>query len=169
MPINNYALVIIWEGREMPTPMITEIANVLVSNGVATPELLTMKQLDSDELAKAIINHSIVKKAVVDNDIPEKDHVKEAVMFIGKRFESTLANANGNYVPFALSLSNALREAKNTLSFNSLSPNHANERAIVNAVEIIATKKDTISTTLARKYHFNQKVVDVIAQIYKSV
>lgn len=169
MPINNYALIILWEGREMPDTLVTEIANVMVSNGVSTPELLTVKQMDSDEIAKALINHSVATKPLVKENAPEKDAVKEAVIYIGKRFEATLANANGNYVPFALSLSNALREAKNTLSFNSLSPNHVDERAIVNAVEILATKKDTIPTTLARKYHFNQKVVNVIAQIYKSI
>ena len=165
----NNAVVLIWQGDKLPDYLATKIAEVLITNGVCIPEMLTVKVLDEDAVTNALLNKvsvssniTVVKTA---NELAEE--VKQAVVYIGKRFEGSLKGTNGpigNIAAFAIELSNAVAVARRNTSFIGVGTSDE----LLTAIEILSTTNAVIPSPLAKKYHFTQNVVDIIKKVYHS-
>lgn len=169
---NKNAVVLLWTGNDLPDYLVEKLAELLTTSGICVPELLKARVYDqqgiNDALIRDLSKEDIIPQVFVGENQENKtaDVIKNAVIYIGKRFEATLMNAKGNYIPFALSLDEAVREARTTASFNILSPELMENRALLEAIEALATKKAMIPTNFAKKYHVTQTVVDIVAQVY---
>ena len=164
----NNALVLLWKGDQLPDYLAKKVAEVLTTSGVCIPEMLTIKVLDEDAVTNAVIRNvydSGNVKVVKTED--EAEAVKQAVIYIGKRFEGSLKGTNGpigNITSFAIELSNAVAIARCNTSFIGVGT--ADE--LLTAIEILSTTNAVVPASLAKKYHFTQNVVDVIKKIYHS-
>lgn len=158
----NNALIILWNGNKIPDYLVEKIGEILITNGICIPEMLTIKYKDEDAISNAILKDVTSDVNAFTDDVEEA--LKNAIIYIGKRFEASLTNTNGNLTKFALELSVAVGIARQRISFNGI--NTGDE--ILNAVEIISTTRAIIPKSLAKKYHFNQDVVDVITNVYKN-
>ena len=162
--MSNNALVLLWKGQNLSDNLIKKIAEVLLTNEVCIPEMLTIKYKDEESVANALIRDCVFMSQDIDEENPDRalEAVKQAVIYIGTRFRSTLSVPNGDLTAFTIELSLAFRDEKNMEEIES------STHALYNAVEIIATKKAIIPHTLARKYHLTQKVCDIIKKIYNA-
>lgn len=167
MKVNN-ALVLLWEGNQLPDYLVKKVAEVLIVNGICIPEMLTVKLLDEDAVTKAILRDA--SKVAVDTTVkPDRnlaEAVKQAVIYIGKRFEDSLKDTNGHEhnLVFAINLSNAVTTARRNMSFIGVGTNDE----LLTAIEILSTTNAVIPASLAKKYHFTQDVVNVIKEVYRS-
>lgn len=164
----NNALVLIWKGDQLPDYLVNKVAEVLIANKVCIPEMLTIKVLDEEAVTNALLNRVSTDNVTVvktENDLAEA--VKQAVIYIGKRFEASLTGTNGpigNVAAFAIELSNAVSTAMRNTSFIGVGSNDE----LLTAIEILSTTNAVIPPSLAKKYHFTQNVVDVIKKVYQS-
>lgn len=165
----NNALVLLWKGDQLPDYLVKKVAELLITNGICTPEMLTIKVLDEEAVTKAVIKDIDCavagSTATVDHNLAEA--VKQAVVYIGKRFEASLKGTNGpigNIALFAIELSNAVATARRNTSFIGVGTNDE----LLTAIEILSTINAVIPSSLAKKYHFTQNVVDVIKKVYDS-
>lgn len=163
------ALVLLWTGNPIDVNTINSLKDVLVKDGVTIPELLTIVSKDDEGIAESMIrdNGEYALKIKINNDKNTEDAVNNAVVYIGERFKDSLAVAKKNIGQFTLELCSALQKEKYPWIIEGFIPSpteHA--KALLNAVEIIATKKASIPLSLAKKYNITQKVIDVIIQIY---
>lgn len=162
--MSNNALILLWKGQNLPDNLIKKIAEVLLTNQVCIPEMLTIKYKDEESVANALIRDCNTTATIITPENGVSEAVKQAVIYIGTRFEKTLNVPNGDLTAFTIELSLAFRDEKGVISFEDANPT----RELYNAVEIIATEKAVIPRTLARKYHFTQKVCDIIKKIYNA-
>lgn len=165
----NNALVLLWKGDQLPDYLVKKVAEVLLTNSICTPEMLTIKVLDEDAVTNALIRNACVSDniTVARNNEDLMEAVKQSVIYIGKRFEASLKGTNGpigNIALFAIELSNAVSTAKRNTSFIGVGTNDE----LLTAVEILSTTAAVIPASLAKKYHFTQNVVDVIKKVYHS-
>lgn len=166
---NKNAIVIVWEGKEIPDQLTTEICRMLFDNKITYPEMLTCRVYDAKGISDAIIRDiTVTEEKTTFSDESAEEAVKKAIVFIGERFEASLADTKNSWV-FAFELRNAVCDARRNIGFNILSGEHSANKALLNAVEIIATKDAMISASFAKKYHITQVVVDIIKNVYESV
>jgi hypothetical protein len=153
----KHALVMLWTGNSISDETIKQVATTLVQSKVTIPELLTCVYKDEVGIADSIVNIPVSGF--------KEEAVKQSVIYIGKRFNNALTNTNGDLSTFAAQLSNACTIDK----LNSQWNNCSDESELLKAVEIISTTDSIIPQTLARQYHFSQRVVSIIKQVYANV
>lgn len=164
--MKNNALILLWKGENLPDYLVKKIAEILTTNGICIPEMLTIKYKDEDGVTNALLrdtNSTICVKK--ESDVSEA--IRNAVIYISKRFEASLKGTNGpvgNIAMFALELSSAVTAARHNMSFIGVGTNDE----LLTAIEILSTSTAVIPASLAKKYHFNQNVVDVIKKVYNS-
>jgi hypothetical protein len=148
----NNAIVITYIGVFPSDNIIKSLAEVLVQSGVTIPEMINITTKDESAIANALLRDVEVM------DTNSNDAKTSAIVYIGKRFDDTLAGSNGNHIPFAMALLHGIAEAKR---------NHTEEGvSLINAVEIIA-KMDKVPK-IARMYHITNDVIKVIREIYQN-
>ena len=153
------AIVIVWQGKEVPEDIMARMIAIMADCGAAIPEMVTAKQFDADGLAKCIggcINidtTGILNK----NDL---DPIYNSIVFIGTYYKECIANPSA----FALQLSADL----STERYKRATGKPAND-ALMNAVEILATK--TISTNkysaVLTEYGMKKNILEVIHTAYR--
>lgn len=147
---SNNALIITWIGEPASDGVVQAIAEVLVNN-VTIPELLTIVKKDEDAIATALLKSSEESATVTSTDAKTS-----AIIYIGKRFESTLCSTGGDYIPFAMALLKAIADAKRQ---------HTEEGvALVNAIKIVV-EMDRMPK-IANMYHITKGAIEVIKQVY---
>lgn len=166
---NKNALVILWTGNDMPDYLVEKIAETMTTSGITVPELMKIIYKDQEGLAQCLVREangvSTVKFDVADNDLAKA--IEQAVIYIGKRFEVSLASAKGNLIPFAIELQSALSKARSNIGFNILNmSSDTDDKALIKAVELLSTIPAVIPASLAKKYHITKGVCDVIKQIH---
>ena len=165
--MKNNALILMWNGNSLPDYLIGKIAEILTTNNVCIPEMLTIKLKDEEAIAKALIRDSSTIQISQPKNEDVSEAVKSAVVYIGTRFADSLRMANGaasNMVTFAVELTNAVISAKRNISFVGVGSNDE----LLTAIEILSTTNAIIPSSLAKKYHFSQNVVNVIKKVYQS-
>jgi len=167
----NNALVLLWKGENLPDYLVKKVAEILITNGVCMPEMLTIKYKDENSVADALLRDTLLRDVnvmTVQKDVDEvAEAVKQAVIYIGRRFENSLTGANGpigNIATFAIELSNAVSTAKRNMSFIGV----GSKDELLTAIKILSETKAVIPSSLAKKYHFTQNVVDVIKKVYNA-
>lgn len=154
--MKNNALVLLWKGEDLPDYLVKKIAEILITNGICIPEMLTIKYTDETTLSNILINTANEKPS----DIASAEAIKNSVIYIGERFKQYLGTANLSM--FTLELADAVSYAKRKMSFVGI----GSEDELLTAIKILSTLKGTIPHSLVRKYHFTQEVVDVIKNVY---
>lgn len=164
MKRNNkkHALVFLWSGAQPSNEIIEAIADVLITRGMCIPELLTAIYKDENGIANDILHTTTLQKHSEKDEIAEA--VKNAVVYIGKRFENALTNEN--LTAFVVELANSVQLAKRDLDFKSIASSGIE---LLNAIEIISTANAIIPVTLAKKYHFTDEVVKIIKEVYHKI
>lgn len=165
---NKNALVLLWTGNEMPEDMVMLIKDILIKNGITIPEYLVAVYKDAEGIANSLVKEadgiSTFRIDIADNQVAEA--LKQAIIFIGTRFEASLINAKGNNLAqFTLELHTAVQSAHNNIGFNPYGGSEQ-ERALVKAVKLISTTSAVIPSSLARKYHITKQVCDVIKLVH---
>lgn len=169
MKQNNNALIVLWKGDAIPDYLVQKIAEVLTLNGVCTPEMLTIKYKDEEGIANALlrdIKTYPTLQATIGN-LTAAESVKQAVIYIGTRFENSLTGTNGNLAAFALELSVAVNMAKSKVVIEATEMSDDPYKRLIKAIDILSTTNAVIPANLAKKYHFTQNVVEVIKRVYK--
>lgn len=152
---SNNAIIITWIGNNPTDDIITAIADVLVNNRIAIPEMITITTKDENGVANALLRDVDSKNDSTSNI---NDARTAAIILIGKRFEDTLTGTSGDYIPFTMALLHGIAEAKKK---------HTEEGvALINAITIIA-EMDRIPK-IARMYHITNEVIRIIRQVYKN-
>lgn len=163
------AIVILYTGDELPDYVAGKIVEQLATSGVTIPEMVKLIYKDEQEITNVMIKEHPVEAIKVEEHKESTDYlaeaIKQAVVYIGKRFEGSLTNTNGNYIAFAMQLAEALSEERINGSFNILSP--GDKTPLHTAVEVLSKNEYVIPKPLARKYHFTQQVIETIKIIYK--
>lgn len=163
--MKNNALILLWKGNAIPDYLVQKIAEVLTTNSICIPEMLTVCYKDENAISNALLNTSNPTIDFCKTEIETDEAVMNAVIYIGKRFEASLPRNNGSLTQFAIELAEAVAKAKQRISFNGTDSSDE----ILTAVEIIATKNAVIPAFLAKKYKFTTHVVDVIKKIYEKL
>lgn len=163
MKVNNHALILLWRGKDLPKHLIEKIGEVLTINGVTVPELLKATYMDQEGIAEALVRDS--GKIIFDISDAE-DNISNAsnnaIIYIGKRYKELLSNKQ--YLAFALTLSGDVNKANIDASFNVENISE-NDKALLNAVEILATT-NLGNTEIAKKYNVSKQVLNIITQVY---
>lgn len=165
--MSNNALVLQWKGELLPDYLTQKIAELLIINRICIPEMLTIKYIDEEGIAKILIRDTAQSTVVVKNTSDDEEAIKNAVIYIGERFKDTLISANkhGDVLLFAIELLDAAIVAKRGISFTGVGSNNE----LLTAIKILSETTGVIPTALAKKYHFSQKIVDVIKEVYNKV
>lgn len=159
--VPTHAIVIIWNGNEPTSDVISAIGQVLVDHNVCIPECMQLTYKDcagiEDSLLKDVIN-------VQHAESQDEKAIKNAVIYIGERFKDSLSSTNRELFMFAAEIINDYRNEKRAASFTGV----GSRSELCTAVEIIATTEGIIPTHLARKYHFDNRVIKIIKNAYKT-
>ena len=167
MSTTNHALIILWNGKDMPDHVVTEIVQYMHSAGVCIPELTKAIYKDQKGIVDSIIRD--VDKTCLKVDIQEDEQqeaIKQSVIYIGERFSKYLkGTVRPNVLNFAMAITEAVSKARVNVGANPSAENEY-DKALLNAVEIIATARDRIPASVARKYNITTNIVSVISQVY---
>lgn len=163
--MNSHALVIMWNGDDLPDYISQKIGEMLIVNNISKAENVTVVYKDANGIASSLLRD--LTNLRQDNDADATaEAIRNAAIYIGKRFEASLTSTNsiGNLTTFAIELSNAVTLARRSLSFTSV----GSSDELLSAIEILSTKEGTIPSAIARKYHITQNVINVIKKVYNS-
>lgn len=153
------ALVIVWQGKEVPEEIVAEIIATMTQCKATIPEMVTAKQFDADGLAKCIGGYINIDTSGILNK-KDLDPIYNSIVFIGTYYKECIANSNA----FALQLSADL----STERYKRATGKPAND-ALMNAVEILATK--TINTNkysdVLTEYGMKKNILEVIHTAYR--
>lgn len=150
----NNAILILYSGNEMPDILVEKMVGMIVQHGVAVPENITVVVKDADAIAKALIRENCEHISFVENRISEDEAIKNAAVYIGTTFESSIRNT----AMFAIELSCAVNKA-------SIANKESN---LLKAIEILSTKSGVLPKAIARKYHFTSEILNVIKKVYNT-
>lgn len=151
------AIVIVWQGKEVPEDVIARMIAIMADCGAVIPEMVTAKQFDADGLAKCIGGCiSIDTTGILNKE--DLDPIINAIVFIGTKYKEYVANNSA----FALRLSSDLADEK----YKRATGKPVDE-ALLTAVEILATK--TVSSKYApflNEYGMKKSTLEVIHTAY---
>lgn len=161
------ALILLWNGEELPDYLAGKIAEILFLNKICIPEMLTIKYKDTDGVANALLRDTEAKKIHFDQPSDEltKEALRQSVVYIGELFKKELSSTNGkvDVVDFTIKLYNKVAAEKK----KSLWHNDA-ETPLLTAIEEIATCNE-LPITLANKYHITKGIEEVIRRVFISI
>jgi uncharacterized protein (DUF111 family) len=155
----NNALIILWSGDKISDYQVGKIMEQLVLSGIAEQQNITVVYKDEDSIANALLREATVTGVVVtDQKEPSvTEAIKNAVIYIGKRFEVSLASTNADLTSFTIELVRAVNAAKAT----------GYEPELLNAIEILSTSTGKIPGKLVEQYHFTKQAIAIIKKVYK--
>lgn len=151
------ALVIVWQGKEVPEEIVAEIVAMMAQCKATVPELVTAKQFDADGLTRCIGNTIHVDGSNILNN-RDLDPIYNAIVFIGTKYKECL----GNTGMFSIRLSSDLSDEKYKRATGK-----PTDESLIAAVEILATK--TISSRYApvlSEYGIKKSILDIIHSTY---
>ena len=151
------AIVIVWQGKEVPEDIIARMIAIMADSGAAIPEMVTAKQFDADGLAKCIGGCiSIDTTGILNKE--DLDPIYNAIVFIGTKYKEYISNNSA----FALRLSSDLADEK----YKRATGKPVDE-VLLTAVEILATK--TVTSRYApflNEYGMKKSTLEVIHTAY---
>lgn len=153
------AIVIVWQGKEVPEDIIARMIAIMADCGAAIPEMVTAKQFDADGLAKCIGGSINIDTSGILNK-EDLDPIYNAIVFIGTYYKECIANTGA----FALQLSADI----STERYKRSTGKPTNE-SLMTAVEILATKviySHKYANVLS-EYGIKKSVLEVIHNAYR--
>jgi len=161
-------VVIQYIGNDLPDYIPEYIGNLLVDNGLALGENITITYLDQEDIKNALVKGACniaggANKSISIAVESHEDALQNALRYIGGRFEASLTNNKGNASVFAVKLASEYNSSKHAMLKDE------NAVALVNAVDIIATTHELIiPTNISRRYHITKQVAEVIKFVYNA-
>lgn len=158
------AIVILYNGEELPEYLINRMIEPIVHNGIADVEDITMKVFDSESLANLGLCDTISKEIKKDNETHSDYYAfEQAIIYVGNRFERALNK--DDLSSFAIELSMQLGLCASVFEDKMLID--ANN-PLVNAVKIIATTTVTRKLNdFANKHKVTKAARNIIKTIWK--
>lgn len=153
------AIVIVWQGKEVPEDIIARMIAIMADCGAAIPEMVTAKQFDADGLAKCIGGSiNIDTSGILDKE--DLDPIYNAIVYIGTYYKECIANTGA----FALQLSADI----STERYKRSTGKPTNE-SLMTAVEILATKviNSHKYANVLSEYGIKKSVLEVIHNAYR--
>lgn len=151
------AIVIVWQGKEVPEDIIARMIAIMADCGAAIPEMVTAKQFDADGLAKCIGGSiSIDTSGILNKE--DLDPIYNAIVYIGTEYKECITNNSA----FALRLSADISDER----YKRATGKPGNE-SLLTAVEILSKK--TISAKYApflNEYGIKKSTLEVIHTAY---
>lgn len=153
------AIVIVWQGKEVPEDIIARMIAIMADCGAAIPEMVTAKQFDADGLAKCIGGSINIDTSGILNK-EDLDPIYNAIVFIGTYYKECIANTGA----FALQLSADI----STERYKRSTGKPTNE-SLMTAVEILATKviNSHKYANVLSEYGIKKSVLEVIHNAYR--
>lgn len=153
------AIVIVWQGKEVPEDIIAKMIAIMADCGAAIPEMVTAKQFDADGLAKCIGGSINIDTSGILNK-EDLDPIYNAIVFIGTYYKECIANTGA----FALQLSADI----STERYKRSTGKPTNE-SLMTAVEILATKviNSHKYANVLSEYGIKKSVLEVIHNAYR--
>lgn len=153
------AVVIVWQGKEVPEDIMARMIAVMADSGAAIPEMVTAKQFDAEGLAKCIGGCiSIDTSGILNKE--DLDPIHNSIVYIGTLYKECIANTN----MFALQLSADI----STERYKRSTGKPINE-SLITAVEVLATK--TINSNkyseVLNEYGMKKSTLEVIHTAYR--
>lgn len=151
------AIIIVWQGKEVPEDIIARMISFMADSGAAIPEMVTVKQFDEEGLAKCLgscIN--VNSPSIFDNK--DLDPIYNAIVYIGTKYKECITNNSA----FALRLSSDLSDEK----YKRATGKPVDE-GLLTAVEILSTKTVTSRyAPLLNEYGMKKSTLEVIHTAY---
>ena len=152
------AIVIVWQGKEVPDDVIGKMIIAMADCKAAIPEMVTAKQFDSNGLARCIGGCvSVDTTGILDKK--DLDPIYNSIVYIGTEYKECIANNS----EFALKLSADI----STERYKRATGKPVNE-VLLTAVEILSTK--TISANkynaVLSEYGIKKSTLEVIHTAY---
>lgn len=154
--MNNYALVLLWRGRELPEYLVEKIAEVLTTNGICVPELLNAVYKDGDGIVNSLLKDIKIKDV---HCTEEQSAIRQAVIYIGEKFKAHMKESVSS---FAIAVATSYHTAMMRRSTEE-------DIALINAIKLLATTSEAIPLTLVEKYRLTTARLQVIKDVYNSV
>lgn len=126
------AIVILYNGEELPEYLIGRMIEPMVQNGIATAENITMKVFDSEALANLGINNIVVKEG--QKALDPGYAFEQAVIYLANRFQRALNKEDLSTftVELTMQLGLCANVFEDKVFIDDVNP-------LVNAVKIVAT------------------------------
>jgi len=151
------AIVIVWQGKEVPEDIMARMIAAMADCGAAIPEMVTAKQFDADGLAKCIGGCiSIDTTGILNKE--DLDPIYNAIVYIGTKYKEYISNNSA----FALRLSSDLADEK----YKRATGKPVDE-VLLTAVEILSTK--TVTSRYApflNEYGMKKSTLEIIHTAY---
>lgn len=158
------AVLIIFDGTELPTTAIDTIANHIAN--IANTEKVDTFIYSAKEIASAIMSN--VEKTEVASIEPKREErtpEDQAIIFIGTVMKDALEAPYDGYVLFK-ALINKIDELRNDLITSSGKKAYDQ---FMNALFILSQENLVVSKSLMKKYHFSQEKITTIKKTYNFV
>lgn len=148
--MNKRAIVILYAGADKSPgyDVIESLANIIVAAGLSVPELIEIKDFDSDSICKAIIAKST---AECKGQSVESELIKQSIIYFVEKYKHLSDSKKGAQI-----LSDALHGYNN--------PTTEDQIAFKEAMDtIISNKTKAVRLGMAKRY------VDMITYVYEIV
>lgn len=152
------AIVIVWQGKEVPEDIIARAIAIMADCGAVIPEMVTVKQFDADGLAKCIGGHISIDTSDILNK-KDLDPIYNSIVYIGTEYKECIANNS----EFALKLSADI----STERYKRATGKPVNE-VLLTAVEILSTKTINANkyNAVLSEYGIKKSTLEVIHTAY---
>ena len=149
------AMIVLYNGTELTTPVAKELIATMYRNGlIDDADAVTIHFYDPEKVAEIMLKESSSSKKRKPTGISLEEKLAAAIGFIGTSCKDTLkyAKDTGNYALFEIELRHM----------------YVSNTDIQKSVDLLATETFVLKRTMAEKYNFSAKILDIIKTIYRN-
>lgn len=155
-----HCIVLMYDGKPIPDEMqesvMTAIADVIATRGIAIPEMITIVYKDSQGVAGSVARDVLLaKKGVV--AAVEEDPVENALSYLSKRYAKEMELADPTIL--IIRLVGDIRDHKFTIGRNGIG-----DAVLMEALKTVCTK--TVNQSQMKKYGIRKSALEAIRRCY---
>lgn len=161
--MKTHALIVLYQGKELPKDVAADIVAVMSNAGITTPELVSINYYDDKGIADVMI-----KKETNEAGSNELEALRTAIAWIGRKFADYLSTRDKNQ--FAIVLTNLVTKTRFSL-YESNVELDTQSKALLQSIELICRHKNTIfakASATAKEWGFTKEVVEIISKVYEN-
>lgn len=160
---SSHCIVIMYHGNDIPEfaekAIMEQLVQVLVDRGICIPELVTVTYKDSSGLAASLARDILAAKEQHVEAVTE-DPVKNALIYLGKRYEAELAESN--LTRLTIKVADDIRAHK-----NAVAEGKDGDILLMNSLEILTTHQITAAHLVQTA--ITDRALNVFEQCYKYI
>ena len=158
--MSKRALVVLYEGRELPGQAIDGIVQIMKQCGIIGK--LSIHLLSPEDIAKGLV-HPIINSTITSSDTSELTPEENAIVYIGTKFKNILKDENTSSLSRTIAFSSAFASYVTSVKYTQA------DTQMVNALDIIKdaanNKSLKIAKSLRTKYGISDGIFDCIVRI----